>query len=366
MDTLDISIQPPNHHNPTEAIVWSYLLDTAPWSALWTWLHACNPSGSGVVVFRLADAAKALGRTHQTLRNHLKRGQRSGWFRCVAKAGKGSYRVYLAGILRVARSLDLEHLGPAALVPVDRLRDARRLATDVAAEELQAAARWARVKELRDGEAQHPADRAHRGPNAKGQTKRPSVPSAYELLCPTRQPSQSSESSPGGNGDDRSARAQQTGVIFQGRRNLYLSDRVEVTGVTQEAIARYLGRSLSTIRRRQNNTLRQRLDRPVILKKQAAVLVPCGEHESPAQRLIQIVNAARAGGDPQAIADSRRYFTTNGSLWYACTNLYALEDSHLKRQRQKRAKYKRSKGLSDCCTSLGGGGVAGASATQPI
>lgn len=328
---------------PREALSWAWLLDSQPCAALWTWLKALDPKGSGFVVFRLADAARTLRRTQQTIRDQLKKGQRSGWFRSVDRLERGVFRVYLAGHLKVAARLGLDELGPAAWVPVERLCDPRRLAVDIAAEEYQECSRRARIKELRDGDLQDPADRAKRGPKGKGKVKDPSVPKAHDLL--TDQPCYpTSASSTGGNGGDRSARQQP--VLQKGDRNLYLDSWVEITGVSQAYLAKALERSLSTIRRRQSNRLRQRLDRPTVIKRQACQLV---KHDrlSPAQHFAQIRATARSANDPIMAIDSARYFMQGGRLWYACTNLYLVHDIHACSQRRKRARYKK--------LNLGGG-----------
>lgn len=319
---------------PTEAIAWAKFLDHAPHAGLWTWLRAGDRAGSGVVTFAVADAAIALRKTHQTIRSWLKRGQAQRWFRAVARVDKGTYRVYLGGLFVVAEQvLLLENLGPAAIVPCDRLSDPKRLATDVMAHELQASARRARIRELVD----RSGDDKPRGPKARQQRKKQvQVPTAYDLLHSTRKPL-SSDSSPGGKDGDTSARV--PGVIYPGHRCLFVTEDAHAVGACQASIAEHLERSISTIRRRQSIAIRRCLDRPALLKKQVAVKVDTGEL-SAAQYKSMLMHEARDRHDPELLYEARRHFCLYGGLWRFETNLYHTEGLEPKRLKRRRAAYK--------------------------
>lgn len=298
------------------------------------------------MVFDLHEASAILKRTHQTLRSYLKGGQAAGWFRSVSRVKRGVYKVYLSGFFVVARKLGLGSLGAVARVPAEYLSDPKRLATDIAAEEQQEAARWARIRELRGLGCQDATDRAQRGPKrgrrrggkAKAEIL---VPTAFELLStPDRHLTKSSSSSPGGNADG-TARGGDPLVLGKAPdgRILYLGERTEFAGVSQAGLGEYLGRAESTIRRRLGNALRRRLGRRMILKRQAAQRQVC-EAGTAASNLVNIRTAGELAGGEQ-LADSKRFFVSGNSLWRCYTNLYVLEGSTIKRDRFRRAKWRR-------------------------
>jgi hypothetical protein len=346
----------PTPQLPTEAIAWAKLLDNAPHAGLWTWLRAIDQPGSGVVTFAIADAADILRKTHQTIRSWLKQGQAQQWFRSVARIQKGIYRVHLAGLFVVARRLGLENLGPAAIVLCDRLRDPKRLATDVTAEELQAAARRARIRELTDRSGDDPS----RGPTSRKQRRQQiNVPTAYDLLsCPPRsnRTPLSSESSTGGKAEDKAAARAQIGVIHRGKRILFVSESANAVGVSQQTIAEHLERSASTIRRRQSLAIRDRLDRPTLLKRQVATKVETG-NLSAAQFLARLVCEALDQHDAELLAEARRHFCVHGSLWRLSTNLYCVGGLQPKRFKRRRAAYKAFQKKQTAFGALGGLGA---------
>lgn len=288
----------------------------------------------------MADAAIVLRKTHQTIRSWLKRGQAQRWFRSVARVGKGTYRVYLSGLFVVAEQvLLLDSLGPAAIAPCDRLSDPKRLATDITAEELQAAARRARIRELVD----RSGDDKPRGPKPKKtktqQRKQIQVPTAYDLLHSTRILN-SSESSPGGKVGDSPARVQIPGVVYPGNRYLFVTEKANAVGACQESIAGILERSLSTVRRRQSIAIRERLGRPALLKKQLAVKVEPIGGMTAAQYKSFLMAQAQDLSDPELLAEARRHFCCHGSLWRPEVNLYHSEGLQPKRLKRRRAAYK--------------------------
>ena len=304
----------------SEVKAWAYLLERGLHASLWTWLKACDPNGSGIVTFRLSDAAQELKRTHQSIRRYLKRGKAEHWFRAVENLGRGQYRVVLSSLYTVAKALGFRELGPCALAPVDRLAHPKILATDIVTEDQQEASRHAKKQELKAKKIRnnHPPDAGR----------------IFAKLRFGARPS--STSSPRGTGASSRGSQENSSIIGSGDHCLFVSEKFPTYGCSQATVATKLGKSLSTIKRRQNGDQRCKQNIPAILKRQIAQKVNPPQGIATDQHLANLQQSAKFMDWAPAQTEIQRHFVCRGQLWYARNNLYLIQDITLKRRRHIR------------------------------
>ncbi|NEZ67818.1 hypothetical protein D0962_34545 [Leptolyngbyaceae cyanobacterium CCMR0082] len=205
--------------------IYSRLLDTCEQARLWHVLRALDTEGTGRVYFGVSDMAALMSVSTQTIYRWLKAGL-GVWWRSRRRID-GQVELYLSGITKVACALGVDGLGAIADVPLSELTrmGSKALATALEAEYRQRQAYWAAKKAK------------------KGQAKK-SVFDPHDAA--------SSDSFPGAKG------------------MAVVNDGFQIPGASVAGIAKTVGRSQSTIKRRLNN--RWRIDRNIdpIQKKRVA------------------------------------------------------------------------------------------------
>lgn len=205
--------------------IYSRLLDTCEQARLWHVLRALDTEGIGRVYFAVPEIALLMSVSTQTIYRWLKQGL-GVWWRSRRRVD-GQIELYLFGVAKVACALGVDGLGAIAEVPLSDLTrmGSKSLATALEAEYRQKQAYWAAKKAK------------------KGQAKK-SVFDPYDAA--------SSDSFPGAKG---------MAVVNNG---------FQIPGASIAGIARVIGRSQSTVKRRLNN--RWRIEREIepIQKKRVA------------------------------------------------------------------------------------------------
>lgn len=276
-----------------DIVVHATILDARPYAGLRYWLQALDTQGRGWLDVAIADITEQFHCSSETVRRWLRDAREAQWFRRVVYLGRGQYRIWYASIFKIAGSLRLEKLGPTARVPLDRLYDGKRLATEVAAESLQASSRYQVRQE---------------------QPKGTRIPTAYDLLT---SPSDSS-----------------AGALFLrhvGPRCAFVSGAFSF-GVSQPRIALELGRSPSAIQRRLCNRDRARRALKPIFKKQVAL----GDRSAADWDFI--ASQANQTGDSELAREAQRHFYCFGR-WEARTNLYVSFDVETTSKRRQKYNY---------------------------
>ena len=206
--------------------IYSRLLDTCEQARLWHVLRALDTEGTGRVYFGVGDIATLMSVSPQTIYRWLKQGL-GIWWRSRRRIDD-QVELYLSGVAAVACALGVDGLGAIAEVPLDTLTrmGSKALATALEAEYRQRQAYWAAKKAK------------------KGQAKK-SVFDPHDAA--------SSDNFPGAKG---------MAVVNNG---------FQIPGASVAGIAKTVGRSQSTIKRRLNN--RWRIDRNIepIQKKRVAI-----------------------------------------------------------------------------------------------
>jgi hypothetical protein len=238
--------------------------------ALWYWCRATDVQGSGRITFTLAGAAKALDRSINTIKRYLASGLKLGFWRSVDR-DHGRVSLYLASRDNVCIRQGLESWGVTGNVTVDRLKDIRSAATDVATAALQKSSEYLAKKGLKK------RDRSR------------VITSDALTSCLS---------------------SQRASVRYIGKRCLFVGENAIATGVSQKGIGAYLGRSRHTIKKRLSAGYRRDRGLDPLYKK-------------------QLVKALSADEQLQLETDSEvhsidRVFRCKGKIYKACCNLYEL------------------------------------------
>ncbi|MBD2076272.1 hypothetical protein H6F86_20795 [Phormidium sp. FACHB-592] len=242
---------------------------------LWFAVRAVDTLGRGCAEFDLRQMAASLGRGVSTVQRYLRDGLKLRLFRSVNGLGAGQYRVYYAGLHNVCRRMQISNFGAVVEVTVGDLRHMRFIAAEAQAQHLQKCSRF---------KAQQKHKRGLAKPGA--------------LLSP-------SHYSVGVRGK----------VLHHGRSATYVSEDFIPFGTKQSTIAKSLGRSDRTIRRRLSNDADAKHGRiqkglPKVVKRQLIQAV----QDAVSDRVF-----VQAGG---MFEDSRVFFS-KGRYWKRLTNIYA-------------------------------------------
>jgi len=195
----------------------------------WSYVRA-RSSGTGRAEFAIQEAACTFVKSEKTIRRWLRIGKLYKLFRHY-ETRKGVVVVYHASLFKVCRSLELKNWGATAEVKLDELKYAKLLATEIHAEQMQRSSRYCAKQQARK--------EGYRGEIAKPEN----------LIT-------SSVISPGAL------------VKYVSERYVFVGEEFKLYGASQKGIGTALGRSERTIRRRLSNSLRQRKELPLVLKRQ--------------------------------------------------------------------------------------------------
>ncbi|NEQ51020.1 MAG: hypothetical protein F6K11_12950 [Leptolyngbya sp. SIO3F4] len=204
--------------------IYSRLLDTCEQARLWHVLRALDTEGTGRVYFGVTEIASLMSVSTNTIYRWLKAGL-GVWWRSRRRVD-GQIELYLSGVAKVACALGVDGLGAIAEVPLDTLTrmGSKALATALEAEYRQKQAYWAAKKAK------------------KGQAKK-------SVIDPR---TATSDNFPGANG------------------MAMVNNGFQIPGASISGIAKTVGRSQSTIKRRLNNRWRIERDIEAIDKKRVA------------------------------------------------------------------------------------------------
>ena len=242
---------------------------------LWFAVRAVDTSGRGCAEFDLKLMAQSLGRGVSTVKRYLRDGLRLGLFRSVKCLSTGQYRVYYAGLHQVCLRMQVANFGAVVEVSVKDLRHMRFIAAEAQAQHLQKCSRF---------KAQQKHKRGIAKPGA--------------ILSP-------SHYSVGVKGK----------VLHHGRSATYVSEDFIPFGTKQATIAKSLGRSDRTIRRRLSNNADAKYGRlqkglPKVVKRQLV-------------QAVQSKDCDRAFVNAGGSFECGRVFISRGRAWKCLTNVYA-------------------------------------------
>lgn len=169
----------------------------------------------------------------QAEKSKVEASKRLNFFRGVTSLGNGKYRIYYSSLFAVCMHLGLDHWGAVTEIKVSELRHMKAIATEASIVRLQR-------------RSEYQANRQHK----RG------VPTPEAILAP-------SVSTLGVKGR----------VLKRGKRVTYVDQDFVLIGTKQTTIAKSLGRSDRTVRRRISNKVRDRKQLPKIERRQIAQLV---------------------------------------------------------------------------------------------
>ena len=316
-------------------VIASRLADALPaCSSLWWLLRGIDTHGSGKVEFTVQQAANLLHKDDQTIRRYLSQGKAIGLFRSVDRTA-GRCTVYLASLFAVAHKHGIQQLGAFARVGVEDLGRLKMLATEIEAESLQRQSAHQKRKELKQA----------------GRQRLSSIDRIFRL--------ESSEKSRGAKDRKKMPLKQKLkrSVIHVGSRAVFVSSRFTVFGGSQAAIAKRLGRSDRTVRKRLSNTHRQRINAartesgkpllPLIRKKQVCQLQSVQKQDWGA-----IVRSSQDVGQLDIAREASRMFNSFGQVFRAGCNIYYLA-IELTGKRQAKRRYKQFSATQERLSNTG-------------
>lgn len=208
--------------------------------------------GKGWVEFTITDAATCLERNKSTIWQYLSDGVKLGLFRSVLKIATGKVRVFYSSVIKVALRHELESLGVFAEVPLEDLRNLKVWTTQIVAQSLQQASRFAAMaKRKKKNKVKYDGKGVPSRPEKKkGKLKDPKIPQPEHIL--------------------RAFSQKSGGKLIQkmGLQCVYVRENFIDYGVSQDRIAKYSDRHKSTVKRRLSNTYRQDKGLKPILKRQ--------------------------------------------------------------------------------------------------
>lgn len=264
----------------------------------------------GKVVFNISDAASCLDRTASTIKDYLVDGVRLGFFRSYKRIGN-TVTVYYASLHSIAARYELESLGVFADIPLTELKHLKYWGTQLAAQHLQGASRHLAKKKLsRHEQVLQPEDILNSPTNIKGYPKSKS-PNAAK---PIKKQDRVSVS-------EQEAVQWARNVVYRSLRYTFVDSHFIMFGVSQERIAEYQGRSVSTVHRRLNNNTRHWIGSDARGTRRERGIDPL-----PTTQLAQF----KMGGMSRSTfnerkaleVDLKQEFWASGGVWKASTNLY--------------------------------------------
>lgn len=242
------------------------LLDRLPACGdTWLFLRAADTEGRGIVEIDLKGIASGLGRSVNTIRNHITQGRKKGLYRDVQQVSGTVYRFFLVNGARIARNLGLRRSIAAVYIEPEAIGDRKIIATEVTARVLQGRSAYKAYRKYRTRE-------------------KISLESFVKSF-------QSSDT----------CRGQ---AVWCGSRYLFITGKVPQYGGSQKGIGKLIERHESTIQRRLANTQ----------KKQIAVRKPGW---TPSK-----FEAAKK--DFYWDSELNRMFVNSGYVWKTGCNIYIV------------------------------------------
>ena len=201
----------------------------------WAYVRA-QAYGTGRAEFAIQEAAATFQKSEKTIRRWLTIGRRYGLFRDY-ETRRGLVIVYHSSLFKVCQLLELNNWGATADVELQELSNAKMLATEIQAEQMQRS-------------SQHLAKQKAREEGYHGEIVQPEKLITSSVISPGALVKHVSES------------------------RIFVSDQFRIYGASQKGIGAALGRSERTIRRRLSNCLREKNSLPVVLKRQLCQTKP--------------------------------------------------------------------------------------------
>lgn len=188
--------------------------------------------GTGRVVISLLEIASWLRRSERSANRYIKAALGAKFFHSVSRRPDGLLVIRYVALKKVARSLELESIGPIAEFPLEEVDKSKVKATEAMAEHLQKISFWQMKKQWKKYAA--------------------GAATAHDLL------------------KNRLSARMSGQVISRGQRLLYLAPHWRPFGVSQSAIADSLGCSERTVTRRFSDTWRTEHQLAPLTKAQTA------------------------------------------------------------------------------------------------